>query len=209
MQTRILIGCVENFRQNCLYRSQKYETSFSRYYNFRLSKTAHEAFFVEQVVFDVYSTASTFTGSYDTVVLNMGNGWNTLLQKFVAPQTGIYYLSYSLGIKGGNQFWATLVVNGGTNYCDNELDEVTHSGLDLPSRGCLINLFQGDTAQPVPNGNYADSSYSESSFRGFLYSPVQGVQVRQETQSMFLKLMIIVNTTAQSKLTLFLYSKYS
>lgn len=146
-------------------------------------------FFAKQVVFDVYSTALTLAKlklSYNAVVLNIGNGWNAKTQQFIAPQAGIYYLSYSLGLQGGEAFFATIVVNGTTNYCNNELHETTHSGLDLVSRGCLIKLAQGDTAQPTlfqyirPD---AGSSYNESTFRGFLYAPVQGVQVRMKKHS--------------------------
>lgn len=50
-----------------------------------------------QIIFEVISTTAQFTCEFDTVVLNIGGGWVSASSAFVAPQAGIYYLSFSYG----------------------------------------------------------------------------------------------------------------
>ncbi len=132
----------------------------------------------------MYGTATSFTGTYDVVVLNIGGGWNTGSNAFVAPVAGIYYLSYSVGSTVNRLFWWNIIVHSAM-LCDNANYAIIVSnpnGLDISSRGCLVNLAANTVVTTAASdAGYgplgSDSSYGESSFRGFLYSPVQGVKV--------------------------------
>lgn len=55
--------------------------------------------------------------------------------------------------------------------------ESSHRGNDIISRGCLINLSAGAAVKVTPMANWGLSTQGESTFRGFLYSPIQGVAV--------------------------------
>lgn len=66
-------------------------------------------------------------------------------------------------------------------YCQTIIGDDTHSGIDLASRGCLIQLNMSDTIQfyqfNYEVGNYyvyTDTSYGQTSIRGFLYTPSHG-----------------------------------
>jgi hypothetical protein len=121
-----------------------------------------------QIAFEVYSTAPTFTGTFENIVLNIGNGWSVAGQFFMAPVTGTYYFSYSSGSTG--YVWLTIIV-GSTQYCDNEIYTYHGNGLDVASRGCLLALTAGSTAKMYV---YTSALNGMSTFRGFLYSPAQG-----------------------------------
>jgi hypothetical protein len=61
--------------------------------------------------------------------------------------------------------------------CDNVVWETTHAGIDVASRGCLIRMAAGTKLAPNLHSTQGTSSYGESTIRGYLYSPAQGVQV--------------------------------
>lgn len=66
----------------------------------------------------------------------------------------------------------------GSSYCcDSVLYESTRNGADVANRGCVISMSAFQSARPVLRSGSAASSNAESSFRGFLYAPIQGTQV--------------------------------
>ena len=134
-------------------------------------------YFLLQIVFEVYSkTNYYFSGTYENVVINVGGGWVASSNQFIAPVAGIYYFSYSAAAAPSTSVWMQLVINWATYVCDNEVYNSNRQGLDFSSRGCLVNLGQYSTVViKVYASGY--SSYGQATFRGFLYSPVQGTQV--------------------------------
>lgn len=84
--------------------------------------------------------------------------------------TGVYYFSYSGGASVGSGVWMDIAVNMMYAYCDNEVYSV-YGGSEMASRGCLLSLAAGN-AVSVYSWMAADTSLSQSTFRGFLYSPV-------------------------------------
>lgn len=66
----------------------------------------------------------------------------------------------------------------GTARCDNSLYDTTHAGPDIASRSCLISLSATNTAKVNTRASYPTSIFGETSFRGYLYTPIQNMQVR-------------------------------
>ena len=133
-------------------------------------------------MFEVYCSTKFSDVNFDIVNINIGNGWSPSSKCFVAPVTGAYYFSYSFGTIAANQLWYHMrISNNNTKFCDFELapdDKPSKiNGADVGSRGCLISLNAGNSVYVTSVNNYANamSSYGETSFRGFLYSPKQGI----------------------------------
>lgn len=133
-----------------------------------------------QILFEVYQSTGGFSGSFDTVIYNIGNGWVKNSNYFKAPQAGIYYFSFSVGTVQNMWAWTSLKV-GSVKYCENEIAQ-TVAGTDIASRGCMLSLLSGNTVKVFPDDN-GDSSVGESSFKGFLYSPILGSGVVWSTHT--------------------------
>ena len=112
-----------------------------------------------------------------TVVLNEGEGWNAVQYKFVAPYSGVYVFSYSTSCEVG---WATefnLVIDGRVLY-NAEVSDTLHGGVDTASRTVPVSLKKGQKVWITSNGLQSSSDiYQMSSFKGFLYSPIHGINV--------------------------------
>jgi hypothetical protein len=129
------------------------------------------------IVFDV-SCSQTVPGVpvFDNVLYNYGRAWNSASQSFVAPLAGIYYMSIVIGVAASPaSVCADLQVNYGAHYCLVDLSTY-HNGIDLVSRGCLLSLNASDTVSIYWHRSGTDSSYGETSLRGFFYSPFNGYQ---------------------------------
>ena len=151
-------------------------------YSLLFGNCAHTLLFGNyQVVFEVHCSATFSTVKFDIVDINIGNGWSSSTKYFTAPVGGIYYFSFSFGTTASKKLWYYLqIVNNSTKFCDLELapeDDATKiNGNDVSSRGCLIALNVGNSVSLTAYSAsyaYASSSYGETSFRGFLYSPKQ------------------------------------
>ena len=129
---------------------------------------------LSQIVFEVYCSTNVFNGTFDKVSINIGNGWSPSRNEFVAPVTGIYYFSFSIGVSAGHRIRG--YVKYGTNFCTNNGQANSVYDSDIASRGCLLSVTSGAkiTAEVASYNEDGDSSYYQTSFKGFLYSPVQG-----------------------------------
>ena len=140
------------------------------------------AFFLENlmssfIAFEVYKTTAVPLQSFYQTVFNYGNAWNNATQLFKAPQAGIYYFSISVGVLATTMGWnAFLVVPDNKYACSLEIYSKDHNGPDIISRGCLLQLALGQSLK-IDWLFDTDLSYSQTSFRGFLYSPISGIQV--------------------------------
>ena len=129
------------------------------------------------MIFEVHCSSTSFTGTFDVTVINIGNGWVSSSNNFLVPVSGVYYFSYSFGVPSATSIWMNLLAGAANYYCDSIIWETTRNGLDTVSRGCLLSLTSGTTVKAVLLTGSADSSYAQATFRGFLYSPIQGVRV--------------------------------
>ena len=137
------------------------------------------------IAFEVYASSTTAAQNklFDSIAINYGNAWNSSDQQFIAPVSGIYYFSQSIGVSA-NQYGWNIITLEGSGVCDAEVYNVIHYGLDFTSGGCLLNVTAGQRVSvrfSTPLG--IDSSYMQTSFRGFFYSPVHGVKVAWSARS--------------------------
>ena len=112
-----------------------------------------------------------FTGKFDVVSINIGNGWSPSANVFIAPVTGIYYFSFSFGIAPRKM--VAGYINYGSTACESEVFDSELTNLDLASRGCLLEVTAGMSVA-ANTSQVGDSSYNETSFKGFFYSPILG-----------------------------------
>jgi hypothetical protein len=63
------------------------------------------------------SKSPSFTGTFDTVVTNIGDGWVPGSGAFIAPTTGTYFLTASCGVYFNVQFGVTFNVSS-IAYCN-------------------------------------------------------------------------------------------
>ena len=135
-----------------------------------------DSFLSKFIAFEAYTSPTGTIGKFYQASFNYGNAWNNVTQLFTAPQTGIYYFSLSIGVPANTKVWNNLYLLS-TSYCDVEIFETNHNGLDVISRGCLMKLTANQVVSVHWDCTDGDSSYYETSFRGFLYAPVHGIQV--------------------------------
>ena len=128
------------------------------------------------IAFEVYKSSAQPQQSFYQAVFNYGNAWNNATQLFTAPQSGIYYFSISVGVPANTKEWNAVSLQG-VYACSLEIYSMNHNGPDIISRGCLLQLTLGQSLSIAWDSSPVDISYSQTSFRGFLYSPVSGVQV--------------------------------
>ena len=128
------------------------------------------------------STSGTSQSFYQTV-FNYGNAWDNATQSFIAPLTGIYYFSISIGVPANTKEWNAFTLSAYTLACSLEHYSTYNNDLDLISRGCLLQLTSGQSLGITWENKPVDTSYSETSFRGFLYSPTSGLQVAWSVHS--------------------------
>ncbi len=136
------------------------------------------AFYVASTKFlTVYGTVN-----YDRVIVNEGSAWDGVRNRFKAPYTDLYVFSFSAGITGNQPPSVNLVLNNITTIATVQLGAAVlfASGfVDLLSASCLLQLNASDTleVQFVTNPIYSDATNLATSFSGFLYRPISGIQV--------------------------------
>jgi hypothetical protein len=129
--------------------------------------------------------------TYDTIVVNEGNGWNAENSQFRALHAGIYLFSVSVA-KNGNMSTAwmilvSLVVNnpGEPNYAVygmGKMDLDSNDNMNTMSTSHLINLAKNDTVRvncPDTSTLYSDPGTLATSLSGFYYSPMAVDNVTQ------------------------------
>jgi hypothetical protein len=114
----------------------------------------------------------------DHLIINIGGGWNECNNQFVAPTTGIYFLSWSASSSPNKQQITYLNVNG-ANFTENVMLSGTYSGSDTTTQSLMLALNAGDVVylnlgtydQSLILPIYSDNNY-QTSFVGFLYDPI-------------------------------------
>jgi hypothetical protein len=151
------------------------------------------------VVFSVAcTTASYFYPKivFETVIVNEGNAWNMLNSQFVAPHTGIYVFSVSVGFilpytKGSDVFSAVLLVintslNETQKFPVGQASGIRHlqrsnNTLTRPmSCSLLVDLPHKATVEVWLSDNIILHNMHDSlqtSVSAFYYSPISKMQV--------------------------------
>ena len=109
---------------------------------------------------------------------NAGEHYNDYIHAFIAPSSGVYYFSYSLGLIAGGKANFTLYKDG-EPYVNILLESTSHTGTDTIGRSVMMELEEFETVHIGNPAGYTarSSSLKETSFCGFKYEPKHGNQV--------------------------------
>ena len=109
---------------------------------------------------------------------NAGDHYNDFIHAFIAPSSGVYYFSFSVGLIAGGKANFTLYKDG-EPYVNILRESTAHTGTDTIGRSVMMELEEFQTVHiGNPAGYTARSSeLKETSFCGFKYEPRHGYQV--------------------------------
>ena len=110
---------------------------------------------------------------------NVGDHYNDYIHAFIAPSSGVYYFSYSVGLIAGGKANFTLYKDGDP-YVNILRESTIHTGTDSIGRSVMMELEEFETVHIGNPAGYTarSSSLKETSFCGFKYEPKHGNQVR-------------------------------
>ena len=120
-----------------------------------------------------WSTPSTAVG-YDRIFFNMGNGWNSTSNRFIAPRNGTYYFSLSFGYKPGNLPNFQILLNGTMKLSLNVgvVKGIT-TGIGIVAKSYMVSMGRYDYLEVRTGAQfYSDGTNFQITLGGFLYSPV-------------------------------------
>ena len=132
------------------------------------------------VAFEVSCASSGCNGnSFGNVILNIGNGWDTVKRRFVAPVSGIYYFSGSVGLSVGTVETRLTIGPCETFANYNWLERYVNDGRNIVTGSCLLNLNSSDVVIGTVeiNSSIDATIFDDFTFRGFLYSPTGGGRI--------------------------------
>ena len=153
-----------------------------------LSKTSWIGFKLDdwlniQIVFNVYQNSTIITPTspkpvpFNVVTVNEGGCWDETIYKFRAPIHGIYIFSYSTASIANTATSFSLIKDGIVLY-NSDSNQTSSAGVNSVSRSVPVKVNRGQRVWVTGNGMLSyGNQYKLSSFKGFLYSPFQGIQV--------------------------------
>ena len=111
------------------------------------------------------------------VIVNVGGGWNPIRSAFIAPITGYYFFSYSIGLRYRIGYPSPIVAlrMGATDVCilaGGAAQLLRGGNIDTASRSCMIKLIAGDeviTAMTKISNVFSSAQLPLITFSGFLY----------------------------------------
>ena len=168
-----------------------YATSVFSTLNVLLSGFRLDNYFNPLVAFYVgisFSLQLTGYCSFDRVLVNEGNAWNSISNRFVAPYDGIYFLSSSAGLKPVSTIKSVFEIRKNRVTVTQTVSSITalmNQGQDQITRSHLLSLNATDYLQLYIENSQAGAMTSDetvlmASFSGFYYSPPAGQQVRSD-----------------------------
>ena len=114
---------------------------------------------------------------YDRIMVNVGNGWNSTYNRFIAPLDGSYYFSWSFGYEAGNSPTMQIFINGTSKLSATAgVGSAITTGIGIAAKSYVVTMAKYDYLE-VRSGNvplYSDESNFQITLGGFLYSPVKG-----------------------------------
>jgi hypothetical protein len=133
-----------------------------------------------QVYFSVQCTATSFATftviTFDRVLINVGNAWNTTNNVFTAPYNGSYFFSFATGApKGSSGIWAIFLFIDGSAIANAFVDDDPHNNYTMVRGAKMVKLTANSVVTFWSNaeGNYG-STDGLINAQGFLYSPLGG-----------------------------------
>ena len=141
--------------------------------------TPLEAFYVIKRTSQQFNPG--FQMTYDKVIVNEGNGWDSATHKFTALTSGVYYVSYGIAtIRGCCSYQAllNLMVNSNVKFLLSIYEGAMHNDVILARSSVLLHLNNGDTLYtmiPTLGNNYFYGDDSGQTYLlGFLSTPQSG-----------------------------------
>jgi hypothetical protein len=132
-----------------------------------------------QVYFSVQCTATSVVANtvitFDRVLINVGNAWNTANNAFTAPYDGNYFFSFATGAPNGTSLLAIyLMLNGEYVGAAYVYDNVRNSYTML--RGATMLQLSANAVVTYQSYNAGDYGSTDGliNAQGFLYSPLGG-----------------------------------
>ena len=114
---------------------------------------------------------------FSFLLVNEGSAYDEFTHYFIAPATGIYFFSFSVGVMEQLQTNITVYRNQ-DKFIDIRRDSTVHPGDEVIGRSVMLSMNQGDTINLANAENVVYSSaLLETSFTGFQYLPAHGIQV--------------------------------
>ena len=115
--------------------------------------------------------------SFEKLLINLGEGWNLCTNQFVAPRSGVYFLSKSAASMPDDVAVIWLQINE-TNQFELPIYSGYFSGSDTASQSVMISVKSGDTVNLYLSLGilHGDANY-QLSFLGFLYEPSQSPRI--------------------------------
>ena len=109
---------------------------------------------------------------------NTGEHYNDYIHAFIAPSSGVYYFSFSVGLISGGKANFTLYKDD-EPYVNILRESTSHTGTDTIGRSVMMELEEFQTVHIGNPAGYTarSSSLKETSFCGFKYEPKHGNQV--------------------------------
>ena len=136
---------------------------------------------VDPVVFSV--ARSTILGEtakpviFDVTLVNDFSLYEANSNMFIAPTSGIYFFSFSVGVAAHLPVDFTLFVN--EDPITSIIRESTfHPGTEVIGRSMVVVLEEADTVYVVNQQTAWSSELLETSFAGFQYEPAHGKKVK-------------------------------
>ena len=134
------------------------------------------------VAFSV-SRDSGITGHADplplpVILFNEGAAYDVSGHRFIAPSTGIYFFSVSVGTRD-QQPTNIIIFKNHQPFVNLRRDSTVHNGNEVIARSVMMALNRGETVHlsNAANSIAWSSNLKETSFNGFLYQPAHGLQV--------------------------------
>ena len=89
---------------------------------------------------------------YDNVLINDGNGFDTVSSKFTAPQEDLYWVHMSIGIDVNSE--ADTYLTGTTRVANIIHLDAVYNGQDTTSHDEIFSLSAGNQLQVTTKGHY-------------------------------------------------------
>ena len=145
------------------------------------SETSFAGFLYEplnglKVIWSVHQTSFYMRGPYNpfpfnSVSVNVGNGWKVANNTFIVPYAGVYQLHLTCTTDTNGTVDYRLMWNG-LAYASIYSNTTKNNGMDTKSRAIMIEAAVGDTfhVSTSPTTNLRSDLYKLISFTGFLLS---------------------------------------
>ena len=104
--------------------------------------------------------------TFDTILVNQGLGWNGVINRFITPSAGIYYIHLTAGIAPTKPTNMVLLVNG-SPFLNVYRQFTSHQGYDVRSHATILRLRQNDELRISLLSGYYLATTTGNGYIGF------------------------------------------